>query len=330
MICPKQMVHGPCQGVRADGGCEVSAHRCAFVDVMPTRLRRNASPAPINAAGREFLGVLDSGRAVLVEMPSDSLVVATQQTVGRILARGGDAVVLGDAPWSRVQFPAVLRAQWALDAGARPLPGINCRDRNRVAIEGELAGLAAIGVPAVLCLTGDHTDLGDRPDARPVFDLDSVRLAALAAASGMVVVVAESPASSPYPWRLERLEAKYAAGARVCIVNHGSEGDIMQFAESAAARMPDLRLIASVPVVVSGAGLERVSAFFPGAVPEDLRRIAEEKNAYELGVERATRFAQSLLRTGVFAGVDLSAAAGVGEEIRIAEALSDCAALISD
>jgi methylenetetrahydrofolate reductase (NADPH) len=327
--CPKHMVAGPCEGVRPDGRCEINDRPCAFLDTPPVFLPA-VRPAPLTAPARDLLRLLDSRAAVFVEMPADTLSLATQESVSRRLARGADAALLGDAPWSRVQFPPVLRARMAMDAGLRPLPGLNCRDRNRVALEGELAGLAAIGVPAVLCLTGDHPQLGHRPDASPVFDLDSVRLAALAAETGMLVAVAESPTTAPYPWRLERLETKYAAGARLCFINHGSEEEILRFADAARERMPDLRLVASVPLVVSPAGLARVSAFFPSAVPDDLRLLAGSPGAFEAGIDRATMSARRMLASGVFSAVDLSAAAGDGEEERVAEALAECATRVRE
>jgi methylenetetrahydrofolate reductase (NADPH) len=325
--CPKHMVAGPCEGVRPDGRCEIGDEQCVFLESPPVLLPP-VSPAPPTAPARDFLHLLDSRAAVFVEMPADTLSLATQERVSRRLARGADAVLLGDAPWSRVQFPPVLRARVAMEAGLLPLPGLNCRDRNRVALEGELAGLAAMGVPAVLCLTGDHPELGHRPDASPVFDLDSLRLAALAAETGMVVGVAESPTTSPYPWRLERLESKYAAGARLCFINHGSEQEILRFGHAARERMPDLRLVASVPLVVSPAGLARVSAFFPSAAPDDLRLLSESPRAMEAGIDRAEQVAQRMLESGLFSAVDLSAAAGDGEEESVAEALAECAARV--
>ena len=62
------------------------------------------------------------------------------------------------------------------EAGIAPILQMVCRDRNRLSLQSELLSAAAIGVNEVLCLTGDYTTLGDHPQAKPVFDLDSVQL----------------------------------------------------------------------------------------------------------------------------------------------------------
>ena len=62
------------------------------------------------------------------------------------------------------------------NAGLTPILQLTCRDRNRIALQSELLGAAALGIENILCLTGDHTKMGDHPGAKPVFDLDSVSL----------------------------------------------------------------------------------------------------------------------------------------------------------
>lgn len=62
------------------------------------------------------------------------------------------------------------------EAGLPPVLQMVCRDRNRLALQSELLSAAAMGITDVLCLTGDYTTLGDHPQAKPVFDLDSVTL----------------------------------------------------------------------------------------------------------------------------------------------------------
>jgi methylenetetrahydrofolate reductase (NADPH) len=65
-----------------------------------------------------------------------------------------------------------LLKQWGLE----PVVQMTCRDRNRIALQSDLLSACALGIENVLCLTGDYVTLGDHPQARPVFDLDSVSL----------------------------------------------------------------------------------------------------------------------------------------------------------
>jgi len=62
------------------------------------------------------------------------------------------------------------------NAGLTPIFQMTCRDRNRIALQSDLLGAAMLGIENLLCLTGDHTKMGDHPGAKPVFDLDSVSL----------------------------------------------------------------------------------------------------------------------------------------------------------
>src|SRR2546429_9889438 len=64
--------------------------------------------------------------------------------------------------------------------GYSPIMQISCRDRNRIAIQGDILGAAAMGVTNLLCLTGDGVQAGDHPQAKPVFDLDCISLTAIA------------------------------------------------------------------------------------------------------------------------------------------------------
>ena len=66
----------------------------------------------------------------------------------------------------------ILLKQW----GMEPVLQMTCRDRNRIALQSDLLSAYALGIENVLCLTGDYVTLGDHPEAKPVFDLDSVQL----------------------------------------------------------------------------------------------------------------------------------------------------------
>ncbi|MBW7883927.1 MAG: methylenetetrahydrofolate reductase, partial [Caldilineaceae bacterium] len=114
-------------------------------------------------------------------------------------------------------------------AGYEPVYQVSCRDRNRIAIQGDLLGAAAMGVRNVLCITGDDVTVGDQPQARRVFDLDSIQLLhtarimrdngvflsgrKLSVPPPLFLGAAENPFAPPYDWRPQRLAKKAAAGA---------------------------------------------------------------------------------------------------------------------
>jgi 5,10-methylenetetrahydrofolate reductase len=107
---------------------------------------------------------------------------------------------------------------------------ISCRDYNRIAIQGNVLGAAALGVGNVLCLTGDGVQCGDHPEAKPVFDLDSTSLLQtvrimrdesrflsgrrITAPPLLFLGAAENPFALPYDYRPLRLAKKIAAGAQ--------------------------------------------------------------------------------------------------------------------
>ena len=115
------------------------------------------------------------------------------------------------------------------NAGLTPIFQVTCRDRNRIGLQSDLLGAAMLGIDNILCLTGDHTTLGDHPGAKPVFDLDSVSLLHTASqlekgvdlggnalvgeppkfAKGAVV----SPCSDSVDAQLAKMERKVMAGA---------------------------------------------------------------------------------------------------------------------
>jgi methylenetetrahydrofolate reductase (NADPH) len=114
--------------------------------------------------------------------------------------------------------------------GYAPIMQISCRDKNRIAIQGDILGGAAMGVCNMLCLTGDGVQAGDHPQAKPVFDLDCVSLLDIARtlrddhhfqsgrrisfAPRVFLGAAENPSGLPYEWRAQRLAKKVAAGAQ--------------------------------------------------------------------------------------------------------------------
>jgi methylenetetrahydrofolate reductase (NADPH) len=143
---------------------------------------------------------------------------------------------------------------------------ISCRDRNRIALQADLLAAAALGVKNVLCLTGDDVSTGDQPEAKRVFDFDSMHLIRTARImcdqgaflSGRKITVpprlflgaAENPFAPPLQWRADRLAKKVGAGAD--FVQTQYVFDVGVFREF-MARVRDLGLLERV-YILAGVG----------------------------------------------------------------------------
>jgi len=143
--------------------------------------------------------------------------------------KGVDGVNFTDNQTAIVRLSSIAAAKIALEEGLEPIIQMTCRDRNRIAIQSDLLGAAALGIENVLCLTGDHPRFGNHPEARSVFDLDSVQLIAMAQRltegyflSGepikkppvLFIGGAANPFADPLGFRVIRLAKKIQAGAR--------------------------------------------------------------------------------------------------------------------
>jgi methylenetetrahydrofolate reductase (NADPH) len=175
--------------------------------------------------------VLRSGRfAVTAELnPPDSADPQSVYERALVLAEVCDAINATDASGANVHMSSVGVCALLTRAGYEPVMQVSCRDRNRIAIQGDLLGAAAMGVRNVLCLTGDGVQAGDQPEARPVFDLESITLLRTARMlrdqghflSGRKLDVrpkfflgaAENPFIPPYDFRPLRMAKKVEAGA---------------------------------------------------------------------------------------------------------------------
>ena len=142
---------------------------------------------------------------------------------------GITAVNVTDNQSSVMRTSTLATCAMMKQAGLTPIYQATCRDRNRLALQSDLLGAAALGIENILCLTGDHTKMGDHPGAKPVFDLDSVSLLHTASqlekgldlagnalvgeppkfAKGAVV----SPISDSVDAQLAKMERKVMAGA---------------------------------------------------------------------------------------------------------------------
>lgn len=334
IACPKHMEYGPCGGVELDGTCEVADFRCVFLELPTVRWHgvESAEPAgradpvpsaPVSAGAVAMRERLATRQIVVADFPARALDAASIAECGGILAGSVDAVLAGDAGTARVQFPPAYRAALIHATGLDVWTGFNCRDRNRVAMEGELAALAHAGVAGVHCVTGDHTRTGSRPDATPVFDLDSTEAASLARANGHLVSVAEAPATPPVERRPARLLEKQRAGAEVCFVNHaGGAAPVAAFIAAARDLGVTMAFIPCIPVVVDRESAALLRTFTTLVLPPGyLDRILDAADPFAEGIAAAIDLGREFLAIDGVRGVNLSGGAGPGREAWFAEAL---------
>lgn len=197
----------------------------AFQPPVGQRITPEAQQGPLERA-------CNSGRFVVtVEVtPPDSA------DPNALLARAAkfeglvDAINITDGAGGNCHMSSVAASAILATHGHIPVYQVACRDRNRIAIQGDILGAAALGVQNILCLTGDDVSQGDHPQAKPVFDLDAVSLLHVARgmcdrgefASGrrlqgppdLFIGATANPFVPPYTDRIANLEKKVVAGAR--------------------------------------------------------------------------------------------------------------------
>jgi methylenetetrahydrofolate reductase (NADPH) len=131
---------------------------------------------------------------------------------------------------ARAHLDATVAAHLLREQGLEPILQLTCRDRNRIALQSEMVGAAALGIVNVLALTGDDPKAGDQPDAKAVFDLDSIGIVETAVAirdrhqlpygrgvggrADFFIGVADSPHDPPDIWEPAALRRKIEAGAQ--------------------------------------------------------------------------------------------------------------------
>jgi methylenetetrahydrofolate reductase (NADPH) len=203
-----------------------------------------------------------------------------------------DAVNITDNQGAHARMASWAGSLLAAAAGVEPVMQLTCRDRNRMALQSDLLGAAALGIPNVLLMTGDHPKFGDHPDARPVFDLDSIQLIwtartlreegvllsgrPLGTRPGWLIGAVENPFAPPHGFRAARLGKKVAAGAEFAqtqfVFDTAAFGRWM-------AEVRDLgldqrcRILAGVGPVRSLRALEHMRTGVPGLhIPEEVDR----------------------------------------------------------
>jgi methylenetetrahydrofolate reductase (NADPH) len=140
-----------------------------------------------------------------------------------------DSVNITDNQTAMVRMSSWAAALIAIQEGLEPNYQMVCRDRNRLAMQADILGAYAHGIRNMLCLSGDHQQFGDHPNAKGVYDIDSIQLigmtkrmrdeglflsgAKIDGAPQMFIGAAANPFAEPFEWRVHRLAKKIEAGA---------------------------------------------------------------------------------------------------------------------
>lgn len=212
--------------------------------------------------------------------------------------------------------------------GYSPIIQISCRDRNRIAIQGDVLGAAALGVCSVLCLSGDDVSVGDHPEARPVFDFDSVSLLQTVRTlrdesrflSGrqldlpprLFLGASINPFAPPYANRVDQFAKKVAAGAQFVQSQYCFD---VAMARAFMARARDMGLIEQcyvlmgVGVLASAKTAKWLRSAIPGVhIPDDvIRRLEQADKPRAEGRAIAVELMQQLAEIEGISGIHLMA-----------------------
>jgi len=174
--------------------------------------------------------LLDGEFVVTAELQAtDSADPASVREMAELLSGKVDAVNCTDNSSAHPHIAPLAAAHLLTDSGVEPIMQLVCRDRNRLGLQADLLGAAALGVRNILCMTGDDVSAGDHPEAKPIFDIDAIHLLRIARImrdrgtylSGrplseppsFLVGAVENPFAPPLEFRPMRLGKKIEAGA---------------------------------------------------------------------------------------------------------------------
>ncbi len=283
-------------------------------------------------SGSNLENMLAAGHfAVTAELgPPKGTDVEVLRKKAKFLAGASDAVNITDNQTAVVRMSSIAAAKIAIDLGLEPVMQMVCRDRNRIAMQSDLFGAAALGIKNCLFISGDHQKAGNHPEAKCVYDLDSIQTIAMArkmrddkkVLSGdelegdfpLFIGAAWTPLGDPLDIRPLRLAKKVAAGAD--FVQTQAVYDVVAFAAQMKAA-GDLGLLDKTKILVGviplkGVGMARyMQKNVPGVtVPEPLVarvKAAGKEKAAEEGIKICIEVIQQLREIPGVAGVHIMA-----------------------
>jgi methylenetetrahydrofolate reductase (NADPH) len=225
------------------------------------------------------------------------------------------AVNVTDGSRAVMRMSSLAVCRLLLDAGVEPVWQQACRDRNRIGLQADLLGAHALGIRNILCLTGDPVRAGDQPQARPVNELESVRLLKQVAAfnrgedpvdgplpdgpTDLFAGAAADPQSPSWSGLSSRIRRKQQAGARFVQTQMVMDEDCLKrFVDEITAPL-GLPVLAGVFLLKSAKNAAFINRVVPGAcIPQAIiDRLAAASNPADEGItiaaEQVRRYAQT-------------------------------------
>ena len=233
------------------------------------------------------------------------------------------AVNVTDGSRAVMRMSSLAVCRLLLEKGLEPVLQLACRDRNRIALQGDLLGAHALGIHNLLCLTGDPVRAGDQADARPVNEFESVKLLRQVSAfnSGedpvqgtladgatqLFAGCAADPQSRSWSGLQRRLQRKHDAGARFVQTQMVMDAAALERFQRELAGPLQLPVLAGVFLLKSAKNARFINRVVPGAcIPDDL--IGRLEAAAEPAMEGVAIAAEQVKRyLGIVQGVHLMA-----------------------
>ncbi|MFC1994147.1 methylenetetrahydrofolate reductase [Chloroflexota bacterium] len=247
-----------------------------------------------------------------------------------------DAINITDNQSSVMRFPSLGGCLLVKERGGEPILQVTCRDRNRLALQGDLLLAYSRGISNVLCLTGDSIDVGDHKEAKPVFDADSVQLLRmirtmesgkdmsgedLKGAPKFCLGASVHPEADFIEPQLIKFEKKVTAGAQFFqtqgIFDLASLRRFMQYASQF-----NVKILAGIIVLASARMARYMNDNVPGIIVSqsiiDELASVEKGKGLQQGIEIAARFLRTIKDENLCHGVHIMA---VGNESIVPEIL---------
>src|SRR5919106_7049450 len=226
------------------------------------------------------------------------------------------AVNITDGAGAKVHLSSLAAAHFLVQNGIEPVFQMTCRDRNRLALQGDIIGAESLGIRNMLMLAGDDPKVGDQPEAKPVFDLDSKALLAMAnrmrrehkLPSGtpiagkfnLVLGAADVPIDPPPGWEPKSLRAKIEAGADFVQTQFCMDiGVVRRYAQrlrELGFKIPILVGVAPIPSARSARWMREklFGTIVPDAIVERLEKAADPKReGRRICIELLQQFAET-------------------------------------